>query len=346
MNEQCQKLIMQLSRSTGGMRVLTALVEDLLACSCGGLDDKFAEYASRGPDGGPSLIAELRMAQCVSAAIGLPVQLQAGAESDLRVRLPCGVDLTIEVEHKSGSSAYGAVFHPEPDALTEYATSQVAWKQAAWQLARPFRPRRSTCSLGLAPRSTNHAGVGQIETSRKSGVVGLLMDPSVSSRAFQRGQPAQVERPGRVLRRDAGFRAAKKTSTALDRLAAFIVREYPDDARPRTSLSAWLAHGIQRKSKIAAGNPGRLGCLHLVGLVINEAFASDGYVLKNTFLGGLVAEGGGPTPMRHYRRVPSARRAVLVEARERGRGHLLDVMQYDPNVPTRDGRGRASCSTL
>lgn len=105
-----------------------------------------------------------------------------------------------------------------------------------------------------------------------------------------------------------------------------IFSRVPVKGDTRVSLSSWLADAITRKARKA---PGRQGTMHFVGLIVDEVYASTGDVLTNTFLGGLVAAGGGPEPVHCYRSIPNTAGPELLEARRRGRGKLVDQMQFD-----------------
>lgn len=115
------------------------------------------------------------------------------------------------------------------------------------------------------------------------------------------------------------------------------IREHPRSSnapRKGLTLEEWLAEAIRNKS---GKHPTSRGTLHLVGLVVDEAYASDGVALARVLLGPLVfveessASGGG----RHHRGIPQAGQSLLQAAVKRGREDLLlNLAQLDPGQST------------
>lgn len=79
--------------------------------------------------------------------------------------------------------------------------------------------------------------------------------------------------------------------------------------------------------------PARGGDCYLVGLAIDEAISSTGRDLQTTLLGPLIS-GRIEPPDRHrtYRPVPLSAAAAYEQARQRGRGELLDLASFDPTM--------------
>src|SRR6185503_18083009 len=80
-----------------------------------------------------NVLAELKLAERLSTHLKAPVQLQTGAASD--IRLLGDVDCTIEVEHKTATHPFSAVFYPDPDTLRSYdEPGAKPWQTAAVRL--------------------------------------------------------------------------------------------------------------------------------------------------------------------------------------------------------------------
>jgi hypothetical protein len=114
-------------------------------------------------------------------------------------------------------------------------------------------------------------------------------------------------------------------------LNAFWLREHATEGDGRLSLSEWFAKAIQRKAATAAKHPERRGAVHLIALVVDEAFACTGRTLASTFFGGLVAETGRHQGVRVYRGVPDCGPELVAGAQARGRDDLLRRLQFLPN---------------
>ena len=306
---------------------LTSVVDCLRRNRCLGIDEKLAE--NRGKFW--NVLAELKLAERLSTHLKAPVQLQAGAASD--IRLLGDVDCTIEVEHKTATHPFSAVFYPDADTLRSYeepgakpwqtASARLhkvvaamplviePWIDGALEEPRWTRPEReiqesdcgaiadwlATSLQKLAPRSS---------VELRHSLVRFVISPLAAA-------------PGR-------FSGAGMDSPTL-------IREFPSAADPGKALSEILTEGIARKNRIIEAHPERRAGLHLVGLVVDEVIAQSGATLLNTVLGGLVYSS---SQKRHFRCVPPHGQSLYRAAQARGRQDILDLAQYDPNEVRED----------
>lgn len=326
--EDFSTFIARIVASRANERAVAYLVEQLRALPCRGLADKLDEYKGRGCSA-PDLIAELRMAIALLSATGARLDFQSGAAADLRLDGD-GVNWTVEVEHKSAVSPFAAIFYPGPDDLAVYARSGVRWQSASARLHEIIRslPIEIQPWIGGKLDEPCWGGSERAKQEETCGAIAEWLADELTR--IEPGNPTQLTHE--LARFD-----VSPVEGRLGRIAGagpldtFWLREYPSDEDPRVSLSSWLRDAIVRKSK---KDPVRHGSVHFVGLVVDEAFACHGHVLTNTFLGGLVASGGGLTPMRHFRPVPKHGVGMIEDARNRGRGELLDLMYFDSQEPS------------
>ena len=302
---------------------------------CEGLAEKLKEYTH------PraklwNLAAELRMAATLSSHLGplAAIALQVGESPDLLLRkLVC----TVEVENKSNADAFADVFSPDSQSLQAYALGGKPWQKAALQLhevvqALPveIQPWVEGCLVepvwsGI-DRDDKDALCGQLAEWLATELRKLLQDCRTTlCHQLARFDVSPLERPpGMIL--------------GAGQVSVSYIREHPRSSngippRKGLTLEERLGEAIRNKS---GKHPTSRGTLHLVGLVVDEAYASDGFALARVLLGPLVfvdrssASGGG----RHYRGIPHAGQSLLQAAVKRGREDLLNLAQLDPGQST------------
>ncbi len=282
------------------------------------LVDKLREF--RGGRAG-DLIAELRVSRALAIRFGTPPTFEVGDAPDFHFDIE-GASVLVDVVHKSVSDALETVLYPHPDRLVACANPPPGeeWKKPAATLAAAL----ATLPVAVQPwlhgdllrHVSGHAARAAQERDC-SDVVDWLADQL--PKAVNDGTMS-LEHPRGLARFD------------LERIAA-----PPGRINGYGPLDAWIAHegwfrhDIERKSRKAAERLARGGDCYLVGLAIDEAISSMGHHLQTTVLGPLICECIEP-PDRHrnYRPVPLSAMAMYEQARQRGRGELLDVASFDP----------------
>lgn len=306
---------------------LPALVQRLKSLRCDGVDDKTAEYDPT-PEKLGDLLAELKLGAQLSTHLKVPVTFQTGDKSDIIFEAH-GVRCTVEVEHKSTADPFGAVFHPHPDTLAWYAEEgQESWQEAAVRLnnivtrlpieVEPFTEGDlSEPRWGGRERQKQEECCGELANWLASQLEGWNQDRPVELiHALARFVITPLSsRPGRI---------AGKTMVSPSRIHEFASSQVSNPI----SMSQWFRKAIERKANIALESPQRCAAQHLVALVIDEAYASDGGVLANTLLGGLV---WSSDEKKGYRTVPAFAQSLYHQSLDRGRRALLDLAQFDSN---------------
>jgi hypothetical protein len=315
---------------------LSGLRRDLQRLGAKGLDEKLSEYSHAGA-ALENLTAELRMGLAISLATGLSIQFQSGEASDLRLQGE-QLDCTIEVEHKSSASAFSGVFHPTQENLAEYASATKAWQVAAWRLHAAVMASAFEIHPWIDAKLSEPHWSWQERAEQEDACAVVANWLAEELQRVRVGHKAQLTHasarfdlipldgpPGRI--------------SGHGPLNAFWLRANPTEGDSRLSLSEWFGNSIQRKSAIAAKYPERRGAVHLIGLVVDEAFACSGDVLASTLFGGLISYSGPSERCKIYRGVPESGRHLVMTARARGREDLLNRMQFDCDEPVRGGNG-------
>lgn len=307
---------------------LRYLVEERSDARCSNMVGKLAEYSGRG-DAVENLIAELRLASALLRATNVRVVLQDGAASDLRLLIDDDVDVTVEVEHKSSYSAFSDIFYPDPDLELPLAAGErdSPSRAAARRLHAVVRSRNFLIDPWIDATLAEPLWGGKERAEQESATIAvadwlaneLATMPNQSGRLVHdhaRFDLTLIEEVGRI--------------TGYGPLEAYVVNDYPNGSR--VSLFEWFRTAVRRKARIASRHPERRGKLHIVGLVIDEAFASQGFSLVNALLGAVTAAEG-----RHYRAVPPGGAALLDEAIARGRSTMIESLAFDRTKTPRAG---------
>jgi hypothetical protein len=306
---------------------LTSVVDRLRRNRCLGIDEKLAEN----PGKFWNVLAELKLAERLSTHLKAPVQLQTGAASD--IRLLGDVDCTIEVEHKTATHPFSAVFYPDADTLRSYdEPGAKPWQTAAVRLHKLL----ATMPLIIEPWID-----GVLEeprwTSAERGIqesdCGAIADWLVTSlQGVAQGSSVELRHPlVRFLISPLAAAPGRFSGCGWD--SPTLIREFPRPADPGKALSDTFTDAIARKNRIIEAHPERRAALHLVGLVVDEVIAHSGATMLNTLLGGLIYSSWEG---RHFRCVPPHGQSLYRAAQERGRQDVLDLAQYDPGEVRED----------
>jgi hypothetical protein len=301
-----------LSAGSDDRRILRSLVADVVSAGCANVAAKLREY--RGGNVG-DLIAEFRLGYRVAVQLSAVITFQTDDAADIRVTLE-GDDYLVEVVHKSAPWPLLTVLYPDPTDLAAYAAGP-SWKQSAVRLHRTIESLALELQPWVDAKLTKYVA-GHAERCTQETACGEIADWLASE------LPSAMSVGKKVLAHPSGL--ARFDLKPLDEPPGRINGFGPLNADWVQPVS--LRHSIAKKSTKAKA---RLGTAagYVVGVVVDDAVASDGHQLLTSLLGPAICAWSGPGAHRNYRPVPLASRDLLNEARRRGRQDLLDLAMFD-----------------
>lgn len=299
---------------TSGEDKLRSLVSEAESLGCTNLDKKLLEFKGAATSGRlGALCAELRFAIMVAPLATTPPAFHTLDAADIWFATDAGVCL-LEVVHKSAPHPLSTVFYSEPALLASYATA-TDWKGAAHRLDVVLRSL-PTAVRPWIPAELLKNQIGGKEREKQEMACGVLADWLAS------------ELPSAVAKRTARL-------VLPDGVTYFDLT--PLDAAPgymegSAILSAWLyddgtfRRSIECKaSKATARLQSARACCYLIGLDIEDAFASTGRDIASTLLGPLRCS----AEKHSYRPVLLANQQRVADAEQQGRGDLLQLAHFD-----------------
>lgn len=303
-----------LSADNDDLRILRSVAADVVSSGCANVAAKIREY--RGGNAG-DLIAEFRLAHRTGVQLSAAITFQTDAAADIRITLN-GEDYLVEVVHKSAPWPLSTVLHPDPADLAAYATGP-SWKQSAVRLHETVESLPVELQPWIDAKLTQYVA-GHAERSAQETASGDIANWLAAE------LPSAVSSGTLALAHPSGL--ARFDLKLLDSPPGRINGSGP--LNPAWVQPVSLRHSILKKSSRAKE---RLGAAagYIVGVVVDDAIASNGHQLLNTLLGPGICARLEDGSHKNYRPVPLAARVLVDEARRRGRQNLLDLATFDPD---------------
>lgn len=296
---------------------LRQLVGDLQALSCTNLAAKLREFKGAGASGRiGALCAELKLARLLARRLQSPVDFRTGNTEDVRFAID-GALCLMDARHRSSSDTAGAVFYPDPALLPTYATGN-DWKQAAHRLHEVV----NTLPIEIQPWLTSNL-LHNPPTRRDRGL------QEAACRDIANWLAAELPDAVRDARRQITHPDGRTRFelTLLDAPPGRILGSgcvdawIPDEGTIRRDI---LEKSSKAKERLDAA---RASC-YVVGLVIDDAFASTGTDLMSSLYGSGISRSTSSGTY-SYRPVPVDRQRAYDDAVRLRRQDLLDLARLD-----------------
>lgn len=302
---------------TSAEHELRSLVTEAESVGCANLASKLIEFKEAATGGRlGALCAELRFAILLAPLVAAPPEFHTADAADIRFTAD-GVVCLLEVVHKSAPHPLSTVLNSEPALLASYATA-TDWKGAAHRLDAVLQ----SLPIAVQPWVSGELLKNQIggrEREKQELACSALADWLASE------LPSALARGATRLSHPDGV-----TYFGLTQLETT-----PGYMRGTAAVDAWFVgegafrQSIENKASKASARLQATGAgCYLIGLDIEDAFASSGHDIVSAALGPLFCRGGSGTSY-SYRPVAPANQSAIEDAERRGRADLLKLALFD-----------------